>query len=417
MIQNWTLPTERTDGDRIREFRAKHKLTQEQFGILVSRSRSAVAAYESGNAEVDGAVSGLVRLLHDRPTYEIVKMMGENLNPSEMPMDQEQKSLERFLNEGAESKSYLVRPDDPESEWRTERGINTKRFRISTLERVGQSTAPMSEGGALTRENLRAAIGPLAIDSRLSRLGVRYVGSGSDRSDSKIAVLSDPSCYWLNEADPLPEIHVSMASAATEFRTVATALALSRRLLRQTGDSGLRSFAASMTRALARAIDKAILVGSGVNGEPRGIINAELQQFDGSGDFGEAFYSAIEQLELNGANSESLSIVVNPTTRKWLSQNALEAEPSWSYQMQGTPGRQTFRGYPCLSLPSVPVGSMILGDFGQVTARIADEVEMRILDSQRADGAHEIYAFADVALENPFAASAFAEVSNVHVGS
>ena len=416
MIQNWTLPTDQTDSEKLREFRSIHRLSQEELGLLVGRSRSTIASYENGG-DVDGAVSGMVKLLRDRPTSEILARMRENREPATTPIQNEVIDLVRFLNEGAESKSYQVRPDDPESEWRTERGINTKRFRITTIERVGQATVPMSEGGALTRENLRAAIGPLAIDSRLSRLGVRYVGAGSDRSDSKIAVLSDPSCYWLNEADPLPEIHVSMASAATEFRTVATALALSRRLLRQTGDSGLRSFAASMTRALARAIDKAILVGSGVNGEPRGIINAELQQFDGSGDFGEAFYSAIEQLELNGANSESLSIVVNPTTRKWLSQNALEAEPSWSYQMQGTPGRQTFRGYPCLSLPSVPVGSMILGDFGQVTARIADEVEMRILDSQRADGAHEIYAFADVALENPFAASAFAEVSNVHVGS
>lgn len=413
MSVEWNLPKPKSESELIREFRAKHRLTQEQFGILVDRSRSAIAGYESGQTEPDGAVTGLVRLLADKPTYEIIRMMGERVNPSELPIEQEAKALARFLSEGAQSKSYPVRPDDPNSAWRTERGISTKRFRISTLERVGQSTVPMSEGGALTRENLRGVIGPLAIDSILSRLGCRYVGVGLDRSDSMIAVLSDPDSYWLSEDDPLPSITVSLAGTTTQFRTVATALALSRRLLRQTGDSGLRSFAASMTRSLARAIDRAILVGSGVGGEPTGILNSSLEQFDSASDFGTAFYSAIEKLELNGANSESLSIVVHPTTRRWLSQNALESEPSWSYQMQGSPGRQIFRGYPCLSLPHVPVGSMVLGDFGQVTARIADEVEMRILDSQRADGAHELYAFADVAIENPFASKAFAEIINV----
>ncbi len=409
----WNLPSPKSESELIREFRAKHRLSQEELGILVSRSRSTIAGYENGTTEVDGAVSGLIRLMRDRPTWEIVRQMGENVNPSTLPIDQEIKRLERFLLEDGQTTAGPARPDDPESEWRVQRGAATRRFRLATIERVGQSTVPMSEGGALTRENLRGVIGPLAIDSILSRIGCRYVGAGSDRSDSMIAVLSDPESYWLSEADPLPSITVSLAGTATQFRTVATALALSRRLLRQTGDSGLRSFAASMTRSLARAIDKAILVGSGVGGEPTGILNSSLEQFDSAADFGTAFYSAIEQLELNGANSESLSIVVHPTTRKWLSQNALESEPSWSYQMQGSPGRQVFRGYPCLSLPHVPVGSMVFGDFGQVTARIADEVEMRILDSQRADGAHELYAFADVAIENPFASKAFVEIINV----
>lgn len=419
MIQNWTLPTERTDADRIRDFRAKHKLTQEQFGVLVDRSRSTIAAYESGTQEADGAVTGLVRVLSDKPTSEIISLMARNLVPATLPIQTEIKSLERFLLEEGQTTAAPARPDDPESEWRVTRGVATKRFNLATIERLGQATMPGTDGGYLTSESTRQAIGPLAINSRLSRLGCTYAGIDGNISDFSTPILSDAGAYWIREGEAMPEVSVSLATANGEYKTVGTNLALSRRLLRMAGPSGLRAFAASMSRSLAREVDRAVLMGNGLE-EPLGIVNAPGLVQEDATDLDTAFFKAVATLEANGVNSENISVICHPNTKQKLNQEfSPDVERPWIQSIVARSSRpyQQYRGFMALSLPSYTEGKMLIGDFSQVVVRVQNEIELRVLDGQRADGAHLIYGFLDCAIENPYASSAFVELTNVYAGS
>lgn len=405
---------------QIQRFRENYRLSQSQLGLLIGKSRATVASYENGATEPDGAVTGLLRLLDGRPTREIIGMMSNAQNPSELDPDLELKKLEHFLIDDAKTVSKPVRADDPESPWRTYRGAATRRFNLATIERLGQATVPAASGGFLTTEATREALGPLAINSRLSRLGANYVGADSTITDFRIPMISDPAAYWIREGEAMPEVAVSFAAENVGYTTVGTSLALSRRLLQLTAGAGMKSIAQAMSRSLAREVDRAVLIGSGTAPEPRGIVNHPgLVQLDcATASFDSRFYEAIETLENNGVNSERLSVIVHPGTKKALSQvgtDQAELE-AWISTIGPRGPVQSFRGLPGLSLPNYTDNRLLIGDFSQVTVRVSSEIELKILDASRPDGAHVLFAFLDLAIENPYASQAFVELNNVFPG-
>lgn len=398
----------------VRNFREKYRLNQSEMGTLVGRSRSAIAAYEGGTQEVDGAVSGLIRLLNDKRPAEIVAMLSRNTSPTSLPPAEEAVALERFLLEAGESRTIQVEPNNPESDrWRFERGAATQRFHLATLERLGQATIPMGMGGALTGERTRDSLGTLGISSRLSRLGTTFATIDGTLSDFTTAILSDPPAHWISEGEAMPDATVTLAAIAGSYQTVGTSLALSRRLLRQAGPGGLRAFGQAMTRSLARELDRACLNGTGTHPEPMGILSEPLLTSIDAGalTFDGAFWQAIRTLEENGCNSESISVLAHPkTVEKLRALTDISAViKDWVIEL----GRQYFRGYPALSTPTCPEGSVLIGDFSQLTVRVASQVELRVLDGLRPDGAHLVYAFLDAAIENPYADKAFVVLENV----
>ncbi len=399
---------------QVRRFREKFRLNQAELGTLVGRSRSAIAAYEGGTQPVDGAVSGLLRLLSDKSPAEIVTMLSKNTSPTELSPDQEAVALERFLLEAGESRTIQVEPNNPESDrWRFERGAATQRFHLATVARLGQSTVPANMGGTLTGDRTRDGLGPLAISSRLSRLGTTFATADGTLSDFSTAILSDPPTYWIREGEAMPDAAVTLAAVAGSYQTVGTNLALTRRLMRQAGPGGLRTFGQAMTRSLARELDRACLAGTGTAPEPQGILTAPgVPTLDaGATNFNTAFWQSIRDLEEAGINSEGISVVAHPRTveKLRLLPDLAGEEKDWVIEL----GRQYFRGFPALSTPTCPESTLLVGDFSQVTVRVASQIELRILDGLRSDGAHLVYAFLDAAIENPYADKAFVVVNNV----
>lgn len=409
MSVEWHLPKAKTESELIREFRARHKLTQEQFGILVDRSRSAIAGYESGATEPDGSVTGMVRLLADKPTYEIIRMLGERVNPSDLPLDQEAKALTRFLSEGAQSKSYPVHPDDPNSAWRTEHGVSTKRFKLSTLRALATTQAT-----SIVPEAMRPAIIAPELDGRLSRLGVTYILADSVR-DAQLPILADGQAYWTLEGENVSTPTVTMSAVSTSWQTVGSSVAISRRLILQ-ADDAIGVFARSLVRSIAREIDRAILHGTGFNGEPRGILQYPIGQVEALSGAGPAIFDAVEDLELNGIDSERIAIVAHPSTKRRLTELAdYDAKSDWVMTLAGPNQRpfQTFRGYRAIASDKYSEDKILVGDFSQCVVRLSGEVEIKLLDKHRADGAVECYAFQDVSFEMPFVEKSFVEIYNV----
>ena len=405
----WRLPTDQTDAERLKEFRSIHRLSQEELGILVGRSRSTIAGYENGTTEVDGAVSGLIRLMRDRPTWEIVRQMGENVNPSTLPIEQEAKALARFLSEGAQSKSYPVHPDDPNSAWRTEHGVSTKRFKLSTLRAIATTSAT-----SLVPESMRPAIIAPELDGRLSRLGVTYIVADSMR-DAQLPILADGTPYWVREDANVGMPDVTMSAVNTTWQTVGSSVAISRRLILQ-ADDAIGTFARSLVRGIAKEIDRAILHGTGFNGEPRGILQYPIGQVEALSGAGPAIFDAVEDLELNGIDSERIAIVAHPSTKRRLTELAdYDYKSDWVMTLAGPNQRpyQTFRGYRAIASDKYSQDKILVGDFSQCVVRLSGEVEIKLLDKHRADGAVECYAFQDVSFEMPFVEKSFVEIFNV----
>lgn len=409
----WRLPTDQTDSEKLREFRSIHRLSQEELGLLVGRSRSTIASYEGG-ADCDPAVSGLVRLLKDRPTSELLARMRENREPATLPIQTEIKDLVRFLSEGAQSKSYPVHPDDPNTAWRTEHGVSTKRFKLSTLRTL--ATVPAADGGFLVGQELRPAIIAPELDGRLSRLGVTYIIADSMK-DAQLPILADGQGYWIKESENVAMPQVAMSAISTAWQTVGSSVAISRRVIRQAEDA-VGTFARSLVRGIAKEIDRAILHGTGFDGEPRGVLDYDITRVDNATTGGVHFSIAdsIETLELNGIDSERLAIVAHPTTKRHLCDiSDIDGQRDWIMQMVSANQRpfQTFRGLRAIASDKYTAGRILVGDFSQCVVRLSGEVEIKLLDKHRADGAVECYCFQDVSFEMPFAERAFVEIINV----
>lgn len=410
----WRLPTDQTDAEKLREFRSIHRLSQEELGLLVGRSRSSIAAYEGG-ADCDPAVSGLVRLLKDRPTSELLARMRENREPATLPIQTEIKDLVRFLSEGAESKSYPVRPDDPESPWRREDGVSSKRFKLSTLRSL--ATVPAADGGFLVGQDMRPAIIAPELDGRLSRIGVTFVIADSMK-DAQLPILADGTPYWVKESENVGMPQVTMSAVNTTWQTVGSSVAISRRVIRQAEDA-VGTFARSLVRGIAKEIDRAILHGTGFDGEPRGVLLYDIHRIDRTeSELGihTAIADAIETLELNGIDSERLAIVAHPSTKRNLCDiSDLDGQRDWIMQLAAANQRpfQTFRGFRAIASDKYTAGRILVGDFSQCVVRLSGEVEIKLLDKHRADGAVECYAFQDVSFEMPFVEKSFVEIINV----
>lgn len=291
-----------------------------------------------------------------------------------------------------------------------ERGFARRRVDVATIERL--STVGIPDGAALTGERTAAAIGTLSINSRLSRLGVSYIGVDNIDDYGMAIFETDPVPYWLHEGESVTPTECAMARLSLGFKTVAVGIALSRRLMRLSGDGGLRSFGAAIVRSLSREIDRVALIGDGNGPEPLGIVNHPIDRQDVSAtNFDTAFWNAVRDLELSGINSEAVSIVSHPNTAAQLRDlpDISSVRSDWTMER----GRQTFRGFPFLSTPNFRENSLLIGDFSKVVVRLDSAVDMRILDSTRSDGAHEIYSFLDCAIECPQAELSFVELTNV----
>lgn len=397
----------------IRAFRQQYNLTQHDMGLLVGRSRGSIASYEAGLAPVDPAVSSLVRMLEGQPLQAIRERIRTNREKSDQDTES---ALSDLLLKSETVSSFPASSTAPDGVWHVQRHVPSRQFSLADIARL--AVVPATEGGFLTPEHTRQALGPLALNSRLSRLGARFLTADGTNQDYRIPkLLGDPSGFWIAEGGEATQASISMASYNASFQTVAVGLSFTRTLLRMMGPAGLRAFAASMQRGLAASIDKACLLGSGVNGEPLGLLAHDgITQLDCDGhDQADIFRQAIETLENNGVDCESLSVVATPATKRRQSGPITDfGEGGWLYtapSIAGGAGGQTFRGYRAMATPHYIDGRLLIGSFSEITVQMASEVDVRVRDLP--GGGHEAFGFLDCSVSIPRADKAFVEVLNV----
>lgn len=397
--------------NRIAEFRDRFRLTQDECGLLFGRGRGTISAWESGKTAPDwNAISTIHRW--EREQEHVVRAEVNRLRQSDRGNLADLDELSSWiLNADATTRPRFRDPNDPnDNRFTVERGFAQRKADFLTLQRL--ATIGLADGGALVGDRTAEAIGTPAINARLSRLGVTYLGV-SDTTDIGVPIFeTELQPYWLGEGDFAPEAAATLVKLNVSFKTLGVGLVLSRQLLRLTGEAGMRAFSGAITRAMTREIDRVALVGTGIGPEPLGIANHDLVTVDTSSiDFETAFWNSVRDLEQDGIDSERLRIVAHPTLVAKLRRlnDTAAVQEDWVIK----DGRQTFRGIPALSVPSFREDSLLIGDFSRVIVRLNRELDLRIFDTSRADGGHALYCFADLAIEVPQARLSFRELSGV----
>lgn len=398
----------------ILEFRDRFNLTQAEMGTILNRGRQTISNWESGRTEPEWNAIATLNRLRQEPEHviraHVARMTkidrGHDVDVGELAnwiLESDVATRARFASENIENPGF-------DRFTGLERGFARREVPLATLQRL--STLGLTDGGALTAEHTAEAIGPLAINGRLSRLGVSYVTQDNIDNFAIPLFENDPACYWLGEGQDVTQADIQMARVNVDFKTVAVGLGLSRQLMRLSGDAGLRAFAGAIVRSISREIDRVALVGTGIGPEPLGIANRDIPSLDATATTWDlAFWEAVKTLELAGVDSERLRIIAHPNTANHLRRYPDPDINRVAWLMEN--GRQTYRGFPFLSLPNFREGSVLVGDFSSVVVRLNSKLDMRILDSHRSDGGHEVYAFADLGIEAPRAAKSFVEVINV----
>lgn len=397
----------------LKQFRENYRLSQGEMGILLGRSRGTISSWENGQSEPDTSAVSLLRSLHGKDLREIIGVMGRSVRTNEHPDEEASRLSDWILNSPCKTQVRDLAPESPEGRWDVTRGQASTRFPIAALTRL--ATVPMAQGGALVPEATKTALGPLALDSRLSRLGAVYIGADAKTLDTVQPVfVDDVTSYWVQEGVGLPESTATLRAFSSTYSTIGATLNISRRLLRTGGPAAMQMFARALTTSIARAIDLAALTGTGIDGQPLGLVNMPITSLDGvnaAGVFGKV-EAAIELLELAGVDSERLAVITHPTTKRSLYAQPLSNETvkHWKYE-GGRENFQTFDGFRALAISGYPQGKLLMGDFGRVIVRISDQLDVRILDIN-SDGSHSVFVFADVSIEVPYPAS-FVEIYNV----
>lgn len=294
----------------------------------------------------------------------------------------------RFL--GPEDKLALVPPPVTLGEWLHRRYTGTD----AELRAVGIS----SGGGALLPHPIAAFVIDLARSEAVAvRAGVTTVRlQTSDLAIPK--VVSGPTAAWRNEHQLIPDSDVTFASITLEPKSLATLVRVSRELLM---DSALaeRAVTSEITKAMALALDAAILAGSGTDPEPRGILNTSgvaTVSHTGALTYQPLIQAAGAVID---ANHTPRAAIMHPSRlRELLSQTDSTGQP-----LQRPP---YLDGITFFQTTAMPTGKVIVGDLRVVYLGIAEDISIEILRERYADyGQIGIlaHARADVAVGDPSA--------------
>ncbi|MDX5374904.1 MAG: phage major capsid protein [Gammaproteobacteria bacterium] len=174
---------------------------------------------------------------------------------------------------------------------------------------------------------------------------------------------ADPSTYFLDEDEAVTDdLNMSMGALRVDPHTVASALPVTRRLLRQSVPATDTLLAASVVKACANSIDEAFLVGTGVDGQPVGVLNTTgvtttattLTHANVAAMLKRLQESNIDPLNVrflsNGAGRESLA-----TTEKVANTGV--------FLLSDGPGEGTVENRAYVSSEHVPASQLVAGDW------------------------------------------------------
>ena len=293
---------------------------------------------------------------------------------------------------------------------RVPRGFYVPANALDPIDARGLTTGVFDEGGAgvaatLHPGELIAALRP----RRWSQAaGVREI-DGLEGSGSVVLPRHGglSTVGWLNrDGDPAPETQEVTSAIAVTPRTVGGWVDLSRGFLLQTSFAAEGWVRDQLRMSLDDAIDRAILAGTGQEGEPQGIDATPGIQSVAFETAGEPTRDELAELHgavaaANPANPQATVFVGGSTVGTGLRRQNLNLGDRFALEHAGGFGDQVTGLAPWLETNFAPAGAVYCADFSTVVVgRWADPYDVIFNPYTRADGGWlrvHCFATADVA--------------------
>lgn len=202
-------------------------------------------------------------------------------------------------------------------------------------------------------------IGPLRDSLLIRQMGIRVL-SGLQGNVSIPKANTGLSAGWVVEGDPITESNMTFDAVTMTPKHVGAIAELSRQLIQQSDPSIERLVREDISHAIAAEIDRAIVAGSGLLGQPTGIVNLAGVQTATALPADWQDVLAMEQ-QLHALN-------INPTG--WYTTPGVLSTLRGTLKEAGLPGYISEGGnignLPAHSSNAAPAATAILGDWSQV---------------------------------------------------
>jgi HK97 family phage major capsid protein len=234
-----------------------------------------------------------------------------------------------------------------------------------------------SAGGFLVDEQVRPLAMPLS-GSGVGQAGATFIENAT-RNQKIPALGASPNFEWLaNESASLtPDTSMTLVARGATFNVGGISVKASYALQQQTNLD--RMMPQLLIELGNTALDRAALNGSGTSGEPLGLLqNSEVPSVSGATANMPALSEMEELAVQNGASDENLSWMAAPNVRRILRPRLLTGGGVSLWP------ESTLLGHRALVTPQMPPGSLLVGDFANLTIVLFGEGFEILLDPYTA---------------------------------
>lgn len=211
------------------------------------------------------------------------------------------------------------------------------------------------------------------------------------------ALRGDVTAFWqATESTAITESNATVGQILLSPKTIGAYTEVTRRLLKQSTPQAEAILINSMTATLGRGIDTAVISGSGVSGQPTGLMLASgIGAVTGTGIDWAAILDfeadvALAELDLAGTN---VGWITTPLIRKLLKAR-LKVAGYPQYLWESPDNRMN--GYQAFATTACPADTLLFGDWSEIVIGEWGVVEIETAPAYFAAGIVGIRAMADI---------------------
>lgn len=241
-----------------------------------------------------------------------------------------------------------------------------------------------SKGGVLVETDLRndQFVDVLRNKAMIGRLGARVL-SGLQGDLAIPRKTNGTNFYWLGEGDEPEFSDFDFSTMALTPKTIAGALAVTRRLRMQSSMSVENLMRQDMIEGIAVAIDQAQLTGTGLGNMPLGLLNQPGLQgatYDSAADWDD-IVDMETAIAVANADESGMAYLTSPTQRGAAKKTQVFAntgERLWDRD-------NTVNGYKAYATNQVPSDAWIFGDWSQIITALWGVMDVNV-DTAKLSG-------------------------------
>ena len=258
------------------------------------------------------------------------------------------------------------------------------RIPLQALATRDLTTTTDTQGGYLAGSTILPTISPLRPYSVTLQAGATML-TGLRNAVVAPRINADAQAYWLGtEATSVTESNLTIGQYALEPKPVSAYVECSRQLLLQ-GAYTAETINISLLRAVAIALDRACLVGSGTGGEPAGLsVTAGVGTASGTSLAWSGILSARASAVQAVGSDQNISWIGGSTAQRILAgrERAAGSDFIWGFGAAALDG--TIAGHRAFATAACPVDALFLGDWSQLLVAVFGDsvvVEMNPFDA------------------------------------